>query len=32
MAIAWAMDKTAISPEDANVQILSIADYEQKEF
>ena len=32
MAIAWATDKTAISPIDANTQILAIADYEQKEF
>lgn len=32
MAIAWATGKTEISPEDANAQILAIADYEQEEF
>lgn len=32
MAIAWATDKPAILADDANTQILSIADYEQKEF
>ena len=32
MAIAWATGKTTISPEDANAQILAIADYEQEEF
>ena len=32
MAIAWATSQAAISPEDANAQILAIADFEQKEF
>ncbi len=32
MAVAWARGKTAISPEDANTQILSIAEFEQREF